>query len=327
MRDLTLVGLSTDGRTLILRSITGDEFRTPADDRLRATLRNDRARLGQLEIEMDSALRPRDIQARIRRGETPEAVADVAQVSLEKIMTYAVPVLAEREHIVDRSRASTVRRKLSQGPASALGESVDAALVARGDDPEHAAWDSWRRDDGRWTISVAIDGELAGTFVFDPPGRYVVAEDTDAKTLVGDIDPILDVTDMAIASAVSGTRAPAAATPDSDVDEPGVTSLKRARARRALAQEQLMLDAQDGARSPGGQSAPTSDADETREPTVDLSETAEQIRAASGGENGAIAPSPPGDNDAPRKRPSKRRERRRVPSWDEIMFGDKSESE
>ena len=324
MRDLTLVGLSTDGRQLILRGVTGDEFRTPADDRLRATLRNDRARLGQLEIEMDSALRPRDIQARIRRGETPEAVAEAAQVTVDKIMTYAVPVLAEREHIVDRARLSTVRRKLSQGPGSVLGESVNSALIGRGDNPESAQWDSWRRDDGRWTITVSVDEEVAGTFVFDPPGRYVVAEDADAKTLVGDVDPGLDATDMAIASAISGAPPPASAPTDADVDEPGVTSLKRARARRALAQEQLLLDAQDGATSPAagsasGQSDPLSRADrqtedEAREPTIDLSETAEQVRAASEG-------------DAPRKRPSKRRERRRVPSWDEIMFGGKSETE
>ena len=43
---------------------------------------------------MDSALRPRDIQARIRAGETPEEVAALAQASVEKIMAYAGPVLA-----------------------------------------------------------------------------------------------------------------------------------------------------------------------------------------------------------------------------------------
>src|SRR5699024_5136390 len=89
MRDLTTVGLSDDRRHVILRSASGEECRVPVDDRLRATLRNDRARLGQLEIEMDSALRPREIQARIRRGETPEQVAETADVSLERIMGYA----------------------------------------------------------------------------------------------------------------------------------------------------------------------------------------------------------------------------------------------
>ena len=57
---------------------------------------------------MDSALRPRDIQARIRAGETPEAVAEAAQTTVDKIMTYAGPVLAEREHVAER-RAALVR--------------------------------------------------------------------------------------------------------------------------------------------------------------------------------------------------------------------------
>ncbi|MGH3506846.1 MAG: septation protein SepH, partial [Nocardioidaceae bacterium] len=61
MRKLRLVGLSSDGRQVVCVDDSGTEFALPADDRLRAALRGDRARLGQLEIQMDSALRPRDI--------------------------------------------------------------------------------------------------------------------------------------------------------------------------------------------------------------------------------------------------------------------------
>src|SRR5690606_24365193 len=79
MRDLSLVGLSEDRRYVLVRSASGERFRLPVDESLRAALSGDRARLGQLEIQMDSALRPRDIQARIRRGESPEEVADAAK--------------------------------------------------------------------------------------------------------------------------------------------------------------------------------------------------------------------------------------------------------
>ena len=76
---------------------------------------------------MDSSLRPRDIQARIRAGESPEAVAQAAQTSIEKIMVYAGPVLAEREHIADRAQRSTVRRTTgeSAGGARTLGDAVE----------------------------------------------------------------------------------------------------------------------------------------------------------------------------------------------------------
>ena len=86
MRRLRLVGLSGDGRDVVFVDEANNECAAPADDRLRAALRGDRARLGQLEIEMDSVLRPRDIQARIRAGQTPDSVAALAQVSVDKIM-------------------------------------------------------------------------------------------------------------------------------------------------------------------------------------------------------------------------------------------------
>src|SRR6476469_5392784 len=92
-QDLTLVGLTDDQRRLVLVSDAGEEFTLPADARLRAALRGDHARLGQLEITMDSALRPRDIQARIRAGESPEQVAAAAQTTLDRVLGYATPVL------------------------------------------------------------------------------------------------------------------------------------------------------------------------------------------------------------------------------------------
>ena len=59
------------------------------DTRLRAALRGENLRLGQLEMKMESALRPRDIQARIRAGESPEDVAAAAQTTVEAIMGFA----------------------------------------------------------------------------------------------------------------------------------------------------------------------------------------------------------------------------------------------
>ena len=110
MLHLTVVGLSEDSKRLLLVSDAGDEFSVDIDARFRAALRGENARLGQLEIRMESTLRPRDIQARIRSGETPEAVAQAAQTTVEKIMPFAAPVLAERAHVAERAQRSSVRR-------------------------------------------------------------------------------------------------------------------------------------------------------------------------------------------------------------------------
>ncbi|MBA3266067.1 MAG: DUF3071 domain-containing protein [Nocardioidaceae bacterium] len=189
MRKLTLVGLSGDGQEVVLVDDAGSEFVTPADDRLRAALRGDRARLGQLEIEMQSALRPRDIQALIRAGESPETVAATAQVSVDKIMAYCVPVLAERQHIADLAQRSHVRRKSADGPARRLADVVVERLRGRGVDPESCQWDARRREDGRWVVEVSyISGERErqGKFVFDAAGRYSVADDDEARWLTGE---------------------------------------------------------------------------------------------------------------------------------------------
>ncbi|MGH3368978.1 MAG: septation protein SepH, partial [Nocardioidaceae bacterium] len=151
MQDLTLVGLTEDKTKLVLVSDAGEEYTLPADAKLRAALRGDHARLGQLEIEMDSALRPRDIQARIRAGESPESVAQAAQTTVDRIMGYATPVLAERAHIADRAQRASVRRKTGEGPARLLGDAVAERLRSRNIAPESVDWDAWRREDGRWT--------------------------------------------------------------------------------------------------------------------------------------------------------------------------------
>lgn len=334
MRDLTLVGLSDDRSRLVLSDEDGREYGVPTDE-LHASLRNDRARLGQVEANMGNALRPRDIQDRIRRGESPESVAASGDVPLERVMTYAVPVLAEREHMCQRARAGAVRRRTAA--SGGLGDAVDAGLLAAGRSLDDAPWDSWRRDDGRWMITVAgeDDGEPA-QFVFDPPGRFAVPDNEAARRLVADVEPAVDATDMAIAAAVSAPAVPVAEEAY-DVDEPGVTSLKRARARRAMTQDQLTLDAGPLGADPlgvhatdqvpagaGGTGAPFSAGDgaagdKDTEQTVDLDETAEQIRATRTTGDPVADAAAAADADAGRSR--KRRDRRRVPSWDEIMFG------
>ena len=181
MVHLRLTGVSQDGRKLLLVSDAGVEFTVDVDDRLRAALDQspggDQARLAQLEMQMDSTLRPRDIQARIRAGETPESVAQVAGTSVEKVMPYAAPVLAERAHVAQRAQRASLRRRPAEGggaSARTLGDAVGSHLRGRNVDPDTVAWDAWRREDGRWTLTGAYTtGDRVGAahFSFDAPGQ------------------------------------------------------------------------------------------------------------------------------------------------------------
>jgi hypothetical protein len=307
MAHLTLAGLSDDGKRLLLVSDKGVEFTLDVDERLRAALRGDHARLGQLEIKMDSALRPRDIQARIRAGETPEAVAQAAQTTVEAIMPFAAPVMAERQHVAGRAQRSSVRRT-SQGGGGArtLGDAVAAHLRGLNVDPDTVDWDSARREDGRWTITgaYAAAGRTGiARFTFDAPGNYAVADNDDATWLLGD------------------AVAPAAAAPAVSDD------ISRARARRVAAsgagEEQLPLG--DDAISLVTDDDPGLGSEQPVEAFLEEEPDDQEPEPAAEKEQGATEepdeePEPVRD-EPPARRPAKKRGRASVPSWDEIMFG------
>ena len=154
MRTARLVGLSPDGKSLIVATESGEELAIAADDRLRAAVRGDRPRLGQLEIEMESSLSPRDIQTRIRAGESLEDVARVAGIPLDRVERFAAPVLAEREHIAAQAMSASVRRRGETSGHRSLRITVTERLLGRGVDIDTIAWDSYRMDDGRWAVTA-----------------------------------------------------------------------------------------------------------------------------------------------------------------------------
>jgi hypothetical protein len=189
MTELRVMAVTGDGDRLVLRAPDGQEFFLAIDDRLRAAVRGDRARLGQIEIELDAQLRPRDIQARIRSGQTAEQVADLAGIPLERVRRFEGPVLAERAFMAERAQNTQVRRAgETHGPK--LGDVVRERLAQREPDHDSAQWDSWRRDDGIWTVRLAFRiGGLSyeAVWAFDPPRRLVTPTDDEARLLSSDV--------------------------------------------------------------------------------------------------------------------------------------------
>lgn len=352
MRELGLTGLSEDKRFLVAHdSLTDESFLIPTDIRLTSLLDDSSTgeakhpdTSGPREPSMDVTLSPRDIQTRIRRGESPEQVAEESGMPLDKVRGFAVPVIAEREFIVEQARKTTVRQMRSTGgPGQLLGPLVDESVAAGGSSPESARWDSWRREDGRWSVVVSTDVVPApATFLFDVKGRYILPADDAALELIGDFirqetpemaivdavreKPTIDLVQAEAAAAAELEAAEADVVdepePEADADaedhvfegsivdelieelheaditydlplddpEPSaqISSLKEARDRRALEQLALTVDA-----TPAP--AETSDVEITEEHDLAVPDVTH---------------------------PSKRKhERRRVPSWDEIMFG------
>ncbi len=192
MPELRVVAVSNDGTRLVLKAADSTEYTLPIDERLRAAVRGDRPRLGQIEIEVESHLRPRDIQARIRAGATAEEVAQFAGIPVDRVRRFEGPVLAERAFMAERARKTPVRRP-GENTGPQLGDAVQERLLLRGADKDSVQWDSWRRDDGTWEVllvyRVATEPHSA-SWTYDPPRRLVQAVDDEARSLIGESDDI-----------------------------------------------------------------------------------------------------------------------------------------
>ncbi|MHC5907293.1 septation protein SepH [Streptomyces sp. S6] len=192
MPELRVVAVSNDGTRLVLKAADSTEYTLPIDERLRAAVRGDRPRLGQIEIEVESHLRPRDIQARIRAGATAEEVAQLAGIPVDRVRRFEGPVLAERAFMAERARKTPVRRP-GENAGPQLGEAVQERLLLRGAEKDTVQWDSWRRDDGTWEVMLVyrVAGEHhSASWTYDPPRRLVQAVDGEARSLIGESDDL-----------------------------------------------------------------------------------------------------------------------------------------
>jgi hypothetical protein len=187
MQELRLVAVSEDGSYLVLATAgRGTRFTLPVDDRLRAAVRGHFSRLGQFEIEVESPLRPKEIQARIRAGETAEEIAETAGIPVERVRWFEGPVLQEREYMAQQAQRVVVRRPGETSPGPPLGEIVTERLGRRGVDLEEVEWDSWKCEDSTWRVRLSffLDGRpYAAEWTFDPRRRHVSALDEEAARL------------------------------------------------------------------------------------------------------------------------------------------------
>ena len=107
MAELRLVGVSEDGERLVLTDEAGVHHTIIIDERLRAGVHGHLSRLGQLTMALESRISPREIQNRVRSGESAEHVAQTAGVPVERVLRFVGPVLRERAPMVLRRCSAT----------------------------------------------------------------------------------------------------------------------------------------------------------------------------------------------------------------------------
>ncbi|BBX95081.1 septation protein SepH [Mycobacterium lacus] len=191
MRELRVIRLDADGKYVICEGANpAEKFKLPADDRLRAALKGDPLppEQPQLDIEVSNMLSPKEIQARIRAGASIEQVAAASGSDIARVQRFAHPVLLERSRAAELATAA--HPVLADGPSVlTLLETITAALVTRGLEPDRLGWDAWRNEDGRWTVQLAWKAGRSDNlahFRFTPGahGGTVTAIDDAASELI-----------------------------------------------------------------------------------------------------------------------------------------------
>lgn len=347
MEHVTIVGAEDD--VLVLATESGERFALPIDEVLRAELR--RARAGREEKPAPLAASPREIQSHIRAGMSAADVSELLGVALDVVQRFESPVLAEREHVVGQALAVPVLigSEVEPDAQPTFGVAIRAKLAELAASDER--WASWKDDSG-WTVKLEFTANEVShdaRWGFDPRRSALSPLNADATQLsrqgampdgliprLRALDkerpsPYKD--DTRFDSGAFGPRLVPAADPAPADEEPSADAVEPRSARHP----QSSSNAQEAATRSAtfAPATPSDTADllealrrrrgqrESRPVVEDEADEAPRLALFEALEPGydpdpePEAPAPVGsDADG-----GSRRRRRGMPSWDEIVFG------
>ena len=186
MSDLRLIGRSSDGNNLELESHDGTNFTLPLNDELR-TLINQPRLVAVSSKEEQSALTVKEVQARLRGGETIDSISRTTDWTPEKIEKFSGPILQERAYVIGLALASQLRKEKH---APTLAAATIAQLEPRGVDMTQVEWNTWRLPEGSWNIVLLYpnkDGVInESNWNFDFAKRGLEASDDGAAWISGE---------------------------------------------------------------------------------------------------------------------------------------------
>jgi hypothetical protein len=173
VRDARFVGLAADGQWLIVER-DGEHLRVPVDDRLREALADE----VQMPMPLQTAITPREVQQRIRAGETAAQIAKTSGVAVELIARFEGPVLDERRWQAERARRTVVE-------GMSLEERFAAATQDEQADTAPTAWDAWvDADDNGWRIRAMSPDGRAAVWSWDAHTTKLRARDDLARRIL-----------------------------------------------------------------------------------------------------------------------------------------------
>jgi len=176
-RELRIV--SDDGESILLTDSSGNKYRAERKSAPHPTLISV-APNGATELTI------KEIQARLRAGESPRELSESTGTALSKIERFAGPILHERNHIISSALDTQIKRGRND---LTLRDVVNERLGARGVDLSSLEWNGYRQEDGSWIISVHYptrEGQSSGEWILDTTKRTLAARDEGARWISGD---------------------------------------------------------------------------------------------------------------------------------------------
>jgi len=184
--ELRLNGKTDDGLHLSLHDNDGNEFTVRVSDTLRATV--NQQRLMSVPTVDEPSVSIKEVQRLLRAGQTAEQIARDNNISIEKIERFAGPILSERIYMIDQAQQIAIRKEGGREAVTLLGV-VISRLAPRNIDSSELSWDSWRLEDGTWTIELHYPNNTGvgiAQWNFDATLRIVTSMDENARWMMGD---------------------------------------------------------------------------------------------------------------------------------------------
>ena len=180
MKDIRFLG--SDGDFLLLEDSEGQKFRLLLDQPLRSAIRNEAPQM------LDQPrLSPREIQEEIRVGRSIEDIVQASGAPIDYVMKFAQPVLDELNHAV--LNALTVRLEVpgdrfNNPTTREFGEIIKARLASSGAGIEK--WSAMKAPEHGFYIycEYELDGrQNKATWLYDPKRLALIPENEAAISL------------------------------------------------------------------------------------------------------------------------------------------------
>ncbi|WIK63486.1 septation protein SepH [Gleimia europaea] len=321
MIELELLGPHGDGSQLVFTDKDGERYMIVVDDALKAAIRR-----GELKLESfpksGSVLRPREIQQLLRAGMPAAEIAANYDIDIDRINRFLAPVVTERNYIVSAALAEPVG---GEAGAPQLGDLVIDRLATRGVDAHSLSWTALREGDRPWELHltfVQAATERRASWQVSNRGVLICALDEEARWLTETTTPAAtNVTSLPEGEAPTNTPGEAAS-PDDVEKILGDLASKRGRRRESKSQSKTeTVEKPSLLRFPKpAQPESKVEAEEPiaePEPAQPQPVVSEDSDALPGFEKLEVQePEPKKNNRSGKRRP--------VPSWDEIVFGTRS---